>query len=223
MSVSNSFPYIETGLKVLSSIGVRVISDNIIFYFAPGNITVEGSASLSPERNKAIGYCLQALFMIMSNCYCKIIATTGRPLRGGVSIGFGYESERESFLFGLSEALNNAVMLERRAENPKVLLDQKLSEYLDEVEYTNKNTFFYRDEHENLCFDWYAGLSGFSYKDKWFILTAIKNNITENASAIGKDKNVIEKLLYFAGYHNRKVQDSTINCPEIQINIGQFI
>ncbi len=216
-----SSAYLNLRRKVISSIGIRVVSDNIIFFSAPGNITVEGSSVPSEERNRAIGYCIETLFVAMSNCYSRMVALTGCPLRGGVSIGFGYESERERFLFGLSEALNNAVKLEKDAKKPKILLDDKLAKYLNEISYPVER-FFYKDEADNYCFDWYAGLINLTNVQRWAILRDVKNTILKNASINGTDESALDKLLYFSEYHNKKVTDSSIDLADMQINIGEL-
>ena len=70
---------------------MRVVSDNIIFTLWESGI----HADTPLGKNKALGYCLETLFTVMSYSFSMIIAKTGCLLRGGISMGTHYKSERE--------------------------------------------------------------------------------------------------------------------------------
>ncbi len=206
--------YDKLFLKILNSFRVRLVSDNIIFSLPISNITADTLCN----KNKALGYCLDTLFSLMSLSCFFIIELTGCPLRGGISMGTHYESESEKYLFVLSEAHNNAVDLEKEAKYPRMLLDNKVLAYMDEISYP-KNHFFYKDEYGDYCFDWYAGLT-----DPPKQLRRIKDIVTLNASSISKssDKKALRKVVYFARYHNRKVSESSFNCSDLIIDVSVF-
>lgn len=198
--------------KVLNSFSVRLVSDNIIFSLPISNI----KADTLHNRNKAIGYCMETLFYLMSLSCLWIISLTGCLIRGAISIGMHYESERDHYLFALSEAHNNAVDLEKKAKYPRILLDNKVLTYFDEILY-RKGKFIYKDECGDYCFDWYAGLT-----DPAKQIMRIKEVITLNALNSFKSGNreVIRKIIYFARYHNnnRKV----IEDPNLKIDLTIF-
>jgi len=145
------------------------------------------------------------------------IAKMGHLLRGGISAGTHYESERANYLFIFSEAHNKAVRLEGRAEYPRILLDDNLKSQLEEMNYTHMDKFFYEDSDGRCCFDIYSVLPVFPNRKDF--LTDINKGITLNIRHNFNNKKELAKLEYFAKYHNRKVGREGMNFPHLSINI----
>ena len=210
----------ELAKKVFSAVKIRVASDNVLFLLPAGSVMVEGSTVPSKQRDRALQYCFETLFNVMSHCCCRIIAFTGCPLRGAIAMGFHYESERQNFLFAVSEALNNAVVLEKEAKRPRILLSTKVSECLHGISYPHTDQFFYKDESGDHCFDWYAGVVQLPLEMRRTMLKQIGKALLGNALNNRSDREVMSKLIYFIKYHNRKVSDSAVQCPDAAIDLA---
>ena len=130
--------------------------------------------------------------------------------------------ERERFLFVLSEAHNKAVLLEKEAKCPRMLADNTLTVYLNQIAYEHKDRFFYRDGCGGYCFDWYGGLMSIPDDKRAQILSEIRDAVTLNAMNNGGNKEVLSKLVHFGTYHNNKVTESPLNCPEFTIDLARI-
>ena len=207
--------YRDLFLKVLESFSVRVVSDNVVF---TGWVSGVHADTLAGE-NRALGYCLETLFTVMSLSFSMIIAKTGYVLRGGISIGTHYESERQRYLFVLSEALNRAVRLEKKAKCPRILVDSVSIAYLTKIAYEHTDQFFYKDECGDHYFDWYGGLTSFPDDRRAQILREIRDGVTLNARNNVGNKEALRKLIHFGIYHNRKVTQRPLNYPDFTIDL----
>ncbi len=240
--IANEPVALEYFKKVVDLVGVRFVFDNIIF-----SLPLSDTAFQSNEvDDKATTLnCIYAFFALMAMFSTSLIAETGTLLRGGISIGSHYESERDKYLFIFSEAHNKAVKLEREAGQPRILLDDKLRQYLEKIAYPNMEKHFYIDQEERHCFDFYSYLN--IIDDPRSVLSDINeaisldmsNNAEENkklnekvskdelrsadlTEAINENRERLTKLLYFARYHNKKVSKDGLNLADLALNIDEI-
>ena len=202
-------------LKVLETVSVRVVSDSVVFSMWISDIHADTPAG----KNRALGYCLETMFTVMSYSFSMIIAKTGYVLRGGISIGTHYESEREKYLFVLSQPLNRAVLLEKDAKCARMLVDSKSIAYLNEIAYEHADQFFYKDESGDCCFDWYGGLMSFPEDTRVQILREIRDRVTLNADNSASNEKALRNLIHFGAYHNGKVTRSPLYYPDLSIDL----
>ncbi len=146
---------------------------------------------------------------------CKM----GHILRGGMSIGKHYESERQDQLFIFSEAHNRAVTIESEiAQNPRLVIDEPLKLYLEEISQDYIPKFFYKDDDGYYCLDIYSSLRLFKKREE--MLQDIKQGMILNMETNIDKKKELGKLIYFAKYHNGP--RSTQNFPSLAIDLGKY-
>lgn len=129
--------------KVVDAIKVRFIYDNIIFSLPLSDITF---SSQEFDKKTTVLNCIETFFSLISMFSTFFIGKMGSLLRGGISIGSHYESEKDNYLMIFSEAHNKAVRLEREANYPRIILEESLR--LREIIYNNRNKIMEAwDEH----------------------------------------------------------------------------
>jgi hypothetical protein len=203
--------------KVVDTIQVRCIADSFIFTLPVSTINF---SCRECDVNTTVGNCIETYFSVMTICTSLFIAKMGHLLRGGISIGNHYESERAHQLFVFSEAHNKAVTLEKKTADPRILVDELLLQYLEEISYPNIDKFFYKDEDGYYCFDIYSAQRYWSDKER--TLTDIKEGVTLSMEHNFNNVRELDKLLYFARYHNRKVNSAEVNLPHLTFNISKY-
>jgi hypothetical protein len=203
--------------KIVGTIKVRCIYDNIIFSLPLSDITFN-----SPEfdNNTTVLNCIETFFSFMAMFSTLFISKMGHLLRGGISADLHYESEHENYLFIFSEAHNKAVRLEEEAVYPRILLDDSLRLQLEEISYPYMDKFFYKDEDGRYCFDIYSILQIMDNRQN--VLTDINKGITLNIESNSDNNKELIKLIYFVKYHNKKVSSDELNFPDLVINIDKF-
>jgi hypothetical protein len=201
--------------KVVSSIKVRCIYDNIIFSLPLSDIAFNSTAF---DEHATVLNRIKTFFSLIAAFATLFIATMGHLLRGGISVGTHFESERENYLFLFSEAHNKAVHLEEQAEYARILLDDNLRSLLQTMGFTHMDEFFYKDDDDRLCFDIYSVLPKFPNRQD--ALTHINKGLTLNIRSNTKNEKELKKLIHFAKYHNRKVGRDGMNFPQLSINIS---
>lgn len=216
LSITNEPVDEEYFKKVIDTIRVRFIYDNIIFSLPLSDITF---SSQEFDKKTTVLNCIETFFSLMSMISTFFIGKTGSLLRGGISIGSHYESERDSYLFIFSEAHNKAVHLEGEAEYPRIILEDSLRSHLEEISYMHIDKFFYRDQDGHYCFNIY---SIFNTIDPQHVLTDINKGLTLNMESNSGNDKELKKLLYFARYHNGQVSSDNLNFPDLAIDIGRF-
>lgn len=203
--------------QVVDTVKVRYIFDSIIFSLQVSDITF---SSQQFDRNTSVLNCIETFFAFMADFSTLFIAKMGHLLRGGISIGSHYESERENCFFIFSEAHNKAVRLEQDAELPRILLDDDLLSFLKDVSYTHMDKFFYKDDDGRYCFDIYS-ISNI-WQDKQAVLTDIRKGLILNMLDNASNERELAKLMYFAKYHNRQVSKDVLNYPQLTIDLSRF-
>jgi len=204
--------------KVVSAIRVRCISDSFIFTLPVSAVNFH---CRSYDEKTTVGNCIETLFSAMVMLSTLFISKMGYTLRGGISYGNHYESERDRQFFIFSEAFNRAVQLEKNvAKTPRIVMDEHVLQYLGKIGYPNIDKYFYKDEEDDYyCLDIYRSLRVFGnaqnvlYHIKQGITLAIQNNI-------GKP-DVLAKLKHFAQYHNRWVTGAEVNQPHLAIDLNK--
>jgi len=199
--------------RVVDSVKVRFIYDNVIFSLPLSELEFD-----SHENDEGISSidCIELFFSSIALFSTFFIGKMGTLLRGGISIGSHYESERDRYLFIFSDAHNNAVRLESDAKYPRILLDDTLRSYLDTISYP-MGKYFFRDEDGRCCFDIYAAFDILGEELSLLTLTDIKKGITLNIESNCTNNAILDKLKYYAKYHNKKVKG--LNFPDLSIAI----
>lgn len=148
------------------------------------------------------------------------IRKMGLLLRGGISIGSHYESEKNNYLMIFSEAHNKAVRLEGEANDPRILLEESLRSYLEEILYPSIDKRFYIDPDGLHCLDIYSVFGAIGNTQDF--LTDIKKGLIQNLNynLNLNNKKELGKIIYFAKYHNRQV--GNLNFPELALNIDKY-
>ncbi|MDD5772249.1 MAG: hypothetical protein PHX78_02125 [bacterium] len=206
--------------KVFNIINVRFISDSILFTLPLNKIDFSYS---NFSKENVISDCIYLYFMLIGNFCMEFIEQTGYVIRGGISIGAHYEKEINSLttsLFVFSEAYLEAVKLEKKAENPRILIGYKLLLYFKTLgnDYLNKS--FFKDIDGNSCFDFYSILNYINLPQNK--LSEIQKNVTYNLNKHIDKLKELSKLIYFAKYHNRKVSKDELNFEDLAIDLKKF-
>lgn len=205
--------------KVTDTIKVRCIFDNVIFSLPLSDITFN---SREFDNKTTILNCIETFFSLIAMFSTLFISKMGHIFRGGISMGSHYEMERDNYLFIFSEAHNKAVHLEREATYPRILLEDDLRSYLNEMSYPHMDEFFYKDDDDGrYCFDIYSILQIMDNRQN--VLTDINKGLTLNMESNISNIKELTKLIYFAKYHNRKIGSDGLNFPELSINIDKFV
>jgi hypothetical protein len=161
----------------------------------------------------------------MTTFVMSFIAQMGSLLRGGISIGNHYESERERQLFIFSEAHNNAVNLEsKKAVYPRIIMDELLRSYFDRISFPYSR-FFYRDD-DYYCLDVYEIYFSIPI-ERWGasrekFLTPIKKGIELAMDRNFNRRKELSRLIYYAKFHNRKVCSARVNLPHLAFDIEKY-
>lgn len=205
--------------KVVDTIQVRCVADSFIFTLPVSKINFRCKTW---DEKTTVGNCIETYFSVMTLFATLFISKMGYLLRGGISIGNHYKSERDDQLFIFSEAHNRAVTLEnRKAEYPRIVLDEPLHKYLEEISYPHIRKFFYKDEDGYYCLDIYYALRNWG-DNKEKILADIKEGITLNLESNFNNARELGKLLCFVRYHNRKVTSTEVNLTHQAFDISKY-
>jgi hypothetical protein len=204
--------------KVVSSIRVRCISDSFIFTLPVSAVNFR--CKLYDEKT-TVGNCIETLFSAMVMLSTLFISKMGYILRGGISYGNHYESERDRQFFIFSEAFNRAVQLEKGvAKAPRIVMDEHVLQYLREIGYPNIDKYFYKDGEDGyFCLDIYKSLRIF--RNAQNVLHHIKQGITLAIQNNANKPDVLAKLKHFAQYHNRWVTGAKMNQPHLAIDLNK--
>lgn len=204
--------------KVTDTIKIRCIFDSIIFSLPLSAIKFN---SREFDNKTTIMNCIETFFSLIAMFSTLFISKMGHIFRGGISMGSHYETERDNYLFIFSEAHNKAVHLEREATHPRILLEDNLRLYLNEMSYTHMDKFFYKDDDGRYCFDMYSILQIMDNRQN--VLTHINTGLLLNMESNMSNKKELAKLIYFAKYHNRRVVSDDLYFPHLSMNIDKFV
>jgi hypothetical protein len=204
---------VERHRDLVKNIRVRNNADSFIFTLPVPEVG---------QHNQETCDFIESYFLSMTMFIVHFIAQMGYLLRGGISIGNHYESERKHQLFVFSEAHNRAVKLEsEKAVNPRIVMDKHLQLYFEQVSYPYIDRYFYEAQDGCYCLDFYYAIS-LSDNRKEEILTLIKNSIRISIERnFGKAKE-LGKLINFAKFHNNKVTGAIVNLPHLSFNIKKY-
>jgi len=167
---------------------------------------------------------LVAYFLTITTFVISFTVQMGHLLRGGISIGKHYESERERQLFIFSEAHNRAVTLEsKKAVYPRIIIDDRLLLYLKDISFSYGGLFYKDDDY--YCLDIYNIF--FDIDDrrgnrKEEFLTHIKNGVELEIKKNFSNKKELDRLIYFAKMHNMRVISARVNLPHLTFDIEKY-
>ncbi len=153
----------------------------------------------------------------------------GLVVRGAITIGPHYERDWEEdgsqCLFVFSKALVDAVDLEHKeAKTARIVVAEGLVRYLKEQTNLDVGEFVFSDSEGKSCFDLYNIFRPLSADNARKVLSDIKKAVTMNMVDSSFDPKALEKLEYFAEYHNKWVRefcadtDLRIDCREMIAN-----
>ena len=204
--------------RVVETVRVRCIADSFIFTLSLSDVNFK--CKLYDEKT-TVGNCIETYLSTMTMFSVLFTCKMGHFLRGGMSIGKHYESERTNQFFIFSEAHNKAVTMESKiAQNPRIIIDESLKLYLNEISQHYIPKFFYKDDDGFYCLDIYSALHYFDRKEG--ILLDIKQGILLNMQKNFDNKKEFGKLLYFAKYHNGRVNRATQNFSSLAIDLDKY-
>lgn len=198
---------------IFKTINVRFISDTILV-----TLPLSGTDISSQEFNQkdSLSNCLDSYFKYISMLTTMFIAKTGLVLRGGIAMGSHYEKSYpdSGSLFIFSQAYVQAYHLEKNANLARILIDGELLKFVREIPFEPIERFIYRDDDGKDCFDMYC----FFQQDdnSYSVLQGIKETVSLNLQSSRQNPRVLEKLLYFAKYHNFMV--TKLGFKELMIN-----
>jgi hypothetical protein len=190
--------------KIAEAINIKLISDTVLF-----TLYLDRLDNRKPEGSEfnPITDAIWAYFMMIEMFSLHFIAKTGHVLRGGISIGKHYESalDHPGHLFIFSSSYLNACKAERKAKSARIIIDEVLVSYLFDLkrpDYIREH--FYEDPDQIQCVDIYSFLktdseAGDNPKQ---VLTDIKRGVSANIIFNKSNLRALEKLNYFAHYHN---------------------
>jgi hypothetical protein len=211
--------YEEYKKQIGQVIRVKVITDAIIFTLPISEIIFANPV----EKEATVTDCLHLYFDSITMFCTLFISHIGYVLRGGMAIGPHYESNLQkegNNFFIFSNAYIDASVSEKEAIQPRIIVNDKLISYLHKKSFKYMDDYFYKGEDGKTCFDFYAHLS--HYSNRRVVLSAIKEGVELNLRENKLIKKNLSKLIYFAEYHNRKVNKDNLNCEDLFIDIGKF-
>jgi len=206
--------------KIYEAISMKAISDTILC-----TLYLDRLDFRTPEEADfdTISDAIWAYFQLIIIFCLYFIAKTGHIFRGGVSIGTHYESNLDSpgNLFIFSTSYIKAFKAEKEAFYSRIVIDKELQSYLrslERFEYIKEN--LYEDSDGIYCIDIYSFLKTDTENDlkPERILIDIKNGVSANMKFNRNNHTAMEKLGYFANYHNKYLKengyhDSTLYIP----------
>jgi hypothetical protein len=193
-------PYDEYGKKLHHAITVKFVSDTILITLHPSK--VETSSPLFEEREHLSHSVLSYLHFIATVC-ANFIGITGLLVRGGISMGPHYENPHDGSLFIFSQAYINAYKLEGKADTPRILIDDKVLEFITGLHAEELKRFVFLDSSGEKCLDIYAIFENEPRSPA--ILSEIKERVSRNMFKIRQDKKALRKFIHFFEYHNQRV------------------
>ena len=205
--------------NVLSMVTVRYISDSVLFTLPISKI---GFSHPSFTKEDTIAHCAHLYFGLIANFCTLFISKTGLVFRGGISKGQHYESAFNSNgihnLFIFSKAYIDAYELEKKAETPRIVIDDALWLYLNKLS-NDSSKHFFNDGDGRKCFDIYCSLHHDKYSESR--LTDIKKRVEANIRKNINKHNELCKLIYFARFHNMRVRKDKLNFEKLSIGVPQ--
>ena len=206
--------------QIVDAINIRFISDTVLFSLQLSKIRFSPSVC---SREETISHCVHLYLALVSNFCTLFIAKTGLLLRGGISMGPHYESESNiegSNFFVFSKAYLDAYKLESTAKYPRIIIDDSLLSYLEQISFPRPDAYFYIDKDKRTCFEFYCFLRHDIHSRS--VLIDIRNGMLDQLESNKGDSEALAKGMYFAEYHNRKVGKGELGLEELAIDLEKF-
>lgn len=205
--------YDDYAKGIFKTVNVKFISDTILV-----TLPLSGTDLSSQDFNKndSLSNYLYPYFRYISMFTTMFIAKTGLVLRGGIAMGSHYERayNDSGSLFIFSQAYVQAYHLERNAYFARILLDGEMLKFLREIPFEQIDEFVYRDDDGKDCFNIY---SFFQQDDNSYsALQGLRETVSLNLRSSRQNQRALDKLLYFANYHNSMV--TKLGFRELVIN-----
>jgi hypothetical protein len=108
--------------------------------------------------------------------------------------------------------------LEREAKLPRILIEKELSQFFDKLPLEQMGRSFFDGDNGEKYLDIYAHLEHDTPSRS--VLEEIKRGLSYNLLENRQDKGALEKLIYFAKFHNRKV--CIIGFTDLVINVTKL-
>ncbi len=209
--------------RVINALKIRFMSDSLIYTL---DLSKTADTSTHSVEMQPLYYCVHAFFRLISMFCTTLTGKTGLVVRGAMTIGPHYERDWDEdgsrCLFVFSKAFVNAVDLEKKeAKTARIIFDGNLIRYLKDKTNLDIDEFVFTDGGGKSCFDLYNIFHPLSADNARKALREIKKGVTMNMADSYSDPNALEKLHYFAEYHNKWVRkfcadtDLLIDCREM--------
>ncbi len=205
--------YDDYAKGIFKTVNVKFMSDTILVtLLLPGT----DLPSQDFNQNDSLSNHLYSYFRYISMFTTIFTAKTGLVFRGGIAMGSHYEKtyNDSGSLFIFSQAYVRAYHLEKSAHFARILLDGEMLKFLREIPFEQIDEFVYKDDDGKDCFDIY---SFFQQDDNSYsVLQGIKETVSLNLHSSRQNLPALDKLLYFAKYHNSMV--TKLGFRELVIN-----
>jgi hypothetical protein len=196
---------------IFKRINVRFISDTILV-----TLPLSDLSSQDFSQKDLLSNYLDCYFKYISMLATMFIGKTGLVLRGGIGMGSNYENlyPDSGSLFIFSRAYVKAYQLEKKAGLARILIDSELLKFLREIPLEQVSEFVYRDDDGKDCLDIYSFLQ--QDDNSYSVLQGIKETVSLNLQSSRQNPRALDKLVYFAKYHNCMV--TKLGFSELMIN-----
>jgi len=212
---------VKASQEMIKSVRFQVLSDSILISKPLHNLPnlVEGST-----ENENVFANIRMFLQICAYSILLISVKIGYLFRGSIAIGQHYQSsfdERKpenQFIF--SKALVIAFELYKTATFPRILVDWSVVQRLEQNTTLNFNYYIRKDYDGLYILDVYKFFSNFANKGRNFFEDIRK--VIEYQVEINKHKpEVLQKLYYYAQYHNKCMQDMQLETA-LKLDINSF-
>src|SRR3989304_6376585 len=207
--------------SIIENIRYQVLSDSILIML-PLNINIY--VERGPIANSQ-SIALLIFLQIISINFFYISSKLGYFLRGSIALGPHYqtllmESNPENqFIF--SKALVNAVELEKKANYPRILIDNTLLAFIHKQNQNLLDFNIHKDYDGHLMLNVYSFLEG-AHLNEFKMLENICDVIKKQVEINNNTPHIIEKYYLYSLYHNRCLTEKKYKDKNLFINIQSF-
>lgn len=188
--------------SIIEKVRFQVLSDSILIMIPYGiNINTEDKPIDSSQS-----IVLLVFLHILSMSFFNISSKLGYFLRGSIALGPHYqapllEDEPENqFIF--SKALVTAVELEKRANYPRILIDNTLLEFIHKQKVNLLDLNIRKDFDNQYMLDVYGILEG-AHQNEFKMLENICTVIKKQVALNKNNPQIIQKYYLYSLYHNK--------------------
>lgn len=204
--------------SVIDNIRYQVLSDSIVITLPFDTIIKTDDIILDNKQSIALLMFLQ----IVSMNFLFISSLLGYFLRGAVVLEPHYqvplreEEPENQFIF--SKALVTAVELEKKANYPRILIDESILMFINKNNHNSEDYCIRQDYDNQSILDVYGFLQGSNSKEIVMlqnICTVIKKQVELNIDA----PSILQKYYLYSLYHNNRLTEKEYKDKSVYIDI----